>query len=60
MLIRVARFVWSNDMDDPRLIPNADWQTQQRGSNDQEYQIYVANAEALGWQVKTYDEWLKS
>lgn len=47
-------------MDDPRLIPNADWQTQQRGSNDQEYQIYMANAEALGWQVKTYDEWLKS
>lgn len=60
MLIRVARFVWGNDMDDPHLIPNADWQTQQRGSNDQEYQIYVANAEALGWQVKTYDEWLKS
>lgn len=46
--------------DDPRLMPRADWQTQQRGTNDQEYQIYVANAGALGWKVKTYDEWLNS
>lgn len=42
------------------LIPNANWQTQQRGTNDQEYQIYVAAAESLGWAVKTYEEWLKS
>jgi hypothetical protein len=46
--------------DDPKLLPRADWQTQQRGTNDQEYQIYVANAEALGWTVKTYEEWLAS
>jgi hypothetical protein len=24
------------------------------------YQIYVAQAESLGWDVKTYDEWLES
>ncbi|WP_396329304.1 hypothetical protein [Burkholderia anthina] len=46
--------------DDPRLLPRADWQTRSRGTNDQEYEIYVANAEALGWQVKTYDQWLAS
>lgn len=42
------------------LQPRADWQTQQRGTNDAEYEIYVANAESLGWAVKTYDEWLAS
>lgn len=47
-------------MENNQLIPNADWQTQQRGTNDQEYQIYVANAESLGWVVKTYDQWLCS
>lgn len=47
-------------MDDPKLIPSAEWQTQNRGTNDQEYQIYVANAESLGWVVKSYDEWLRS
>lgn len=35
-------------------------QTQLRGTNDQEYQIYVAAAESLGWVVKSYDEWLAS
>jgi hypothetical protein len=47
-------------MDDPKLIPSAEWQTQNRGTNDQEYQIYAANAESLGWVVKSYDEWLRS
>ena len=45
---------------DPKLTPNENWQTPQRGDNDSEYQIYVANAEALGWPVKSYDEWLAS
>ena len=36
------------------------WQTQAHGSDDAEYQIYVTNAEALGWTVKSYDEWLNS
>ena len=44
----------------PILIPNADWQTQARGSNSAEYEIYVAAAESLGWVVKTYDQWLNS
>jgi hypothetical protein len=47
-------------MDNPQLLPRADWQTQARGDNDSEYQIYVAAAEALGWKVKTYAEWLAS
>ena len=46
--------------DDPRLMPRADWQTQSRGSNDAEYEIYRTNAESLGWLVKSYDEWLNS
>ena len=36
------------------------WQTCYRGSNNAEYEIYVTAAEALGWTVKTYDEWLAS
>ena len=31
-----------------------------RGRMEQEYEIYVAAAEDLGWDVKTYDEWLDS
>ena len=31
-----------------------------RGSNEQEYEIYVAAAEDLGWDVKTFDEWLNT
>lgn len=46
--------------DDPALIPAADWQTRQRGSNDNEYQIYRDCAEDLGWPVKSYEQWLAS
>ena len=49
------------------LIPSADWQTQSRGSNDAEYQIYLACADnghgidiTTGKPLKTYDEWLAS
>jgi len=50
------------------LIPNANWQTQQRGSNDQEYQIYLACADdgkggditRNGQPLKSYEEWLNS
>ena len=42
------------------LEQNDNWQTQAHGTNDQEYQIYKANAEAMGWPVKSYDEWLDS
>ena len=31
-----------------------------RGRMEQEYNIYVAAAEDLGWNVKTFDEWLDS
>jgi hypothetical protein len=36
------------------------YQTQTRGNNDNEYQIYKTNAELLGWVIKSYDEWLNS
>jgi len=37
-----------------------DTQTKLRGTHSQEYEIYVTNAESLGWCVKTYEEWMKS
>lgn len=51
-----------------KLIPNADWQTPQRGSNDAEYQIYLACADdgkggditRGGAPLKSYDEWMAS
>ena len=50
------------------LIPNANWQTQQRGINDQEYQIYLSCANdgkggditRNGQPLKSYEEWLNS
>ena len=44
------------------------WQTQMRGTNDQEYQIYLACANdgkggditRNGAPLKTYEEWLNS
>lgn len=51
-----------------QIIPKADWQTQNRGTNDQEYQIYLACADdgrggditRNGAPLKTYDEWMES
>ena len=34
--------------------------TKLRGTNNDEYQIYVECAKSLGRKVKTYDEWLNS
>lgn len=48
------------NQDNDKLLPAITWQTQYRADNDSEYQIYLAAAESLGWQVKTYDEWLNS
>lgn len=45
---------------EPNLIPRDTWQTQQRGTLEQEYEIYRASAEDLGWEVKTLSEWLNS
>ena len=42
------------------LTPADTWQTPLRGDNDSEYQIYVAAAQDLGWEVKSYNEWLNS
>jgi len=49
-----------------QLTYNEDWQTQTRGANDSEYQIYLACAgdsdgnDFTGQPLKTYDEWLNS
>lgn len=53
-------------VDDPRLLPAANWQTRARGSDDDEYQIYLACANdghggditRGGAPLLTYDEWL--
>ena len=50
------------------LETSADWQTQARGSNDAEYQIYLGCADDGkggditngGAPLKTYDEWVAS
>lgn len=55
-------------MNEGTLIPAADWQTQARGTNDQEYQIYLTFANdgkggditRNGAPLKSYDEWLNS
>lgn len=33
---------------------------QHQGSLQDRYEIYRANAESMGWDVKTLDEWLAS
>ena len=50
-----------------KLEQNEFWQTQARGSNDSEYQIYLSctdNGKGIdfttGKPLKTYDEWLNS
>lgn len=43
-----------------KLEVNENWQTKPRGTNDDEYQIYLVAAESLGWPIKSYDEWLNS
>jgi len=50
-----------------KLEYNQTWQTKSRGSNDNEYQIYLAcandgqgNDSSTGKLLKTYDEWLNS
>ena len=49
------------------LVQHIFWQTKARGSNDNEYQIYLDCADdgkgndiTTGKPLKTYDEWLNS
>lgn len=54
--------------ENPALLPAANWQTPLRGTNDQEYQIYLSCADdgnggditRGGAPLKTYEEWLAS
>ena len=50
-----------------RLETNDSWQTQTRGTNEDEYQMYLTFADdgsgidfTTGNPLKTYDEWLNS
>jgi hypothetical protein len=51
-----------------KLLPSDTWQTECRGSNDQEYQTYLACADdgkggditRNGAPLKNYDEWINS
>lgn len=42
------------------LLPVQDWQTQSRGTQEQEYEIYRVQAKSLNWKIKPFDEWLHS
>ena len=44
--------------DNTRLIPNHNWQTQQRGSNNNEYEIYISFTDDNP--IKSFDDWLNS
>lgn len=46
----------------PKLEVRDGYQTQSRGTNDNEYQIYCtfANPDPVLGRLKTYDEWLNS
>lgn len=54
--------------DDPKLIPRANWQTKQRGTNEDEYDIYRTCANdgrggditRDGAPLLTYEEWLNA
>lgn len=48
------------EISEQELQPKADWQTRSRGSDEQEYEIYKAAAESLGWPIKSFEEWLRS
>ena len=55
-------------MNNNTLLPNANWQTQQRGTNNQEYQIYLTFADdgkggditRNGAPLLTFDQWLQA
>ena len=57
-----------SNRDNDKLLPRANWQTPVRGTNDQEYQVYLDCADdgkggditRNGAPLKTYDEWLNS
>jgi len=52
--------------DDPKLIPSANWQTKQRGTNQDEYDIYLTCANdgkggditRDGAPLLTYEQWM--
>lgn len=43
-----------------RLPSQVEQPSQDQGSLRDRYEIYRANAESLGWPVKTFDEWMDS
>ena len=56
-----------NNEANPVLVPNTFFQTQTRGDNDSEYQIYLSCADdghgidfTTGKPLKTYEEWVSA
>ena len=53
--------------DNDKIVPSDQWQTKARGTNDNEYQIYLACADngkggdvtRNGAPLLTYDEWMR-
>jgi len=54
-------------MTQPQLVPNANWQTKQRGENCDEFQIFLACADdgnggdvtRNGAPLPTFEEWME-
>jgi hypothetical protein len=44
--------------DDPQLMPRENWQTRQRGTLEDEYEIYASITRGMGEVPKPFDEWL--
>lgn len=43
---------------DPQLMPRENWQTRQRGTLEEEYEIYASIVRGTGEAPKSFDEWL--
>ena len=59
--MRIYSMMDENDNENPFLHAqdrNRGLQTKMGGKLAEEYEIYKTTAEQLGWNVKTFDEWL--
>ena len=57
----------NRELDNMKLETSETWQTQARGNNSDEYQIYLACADdgtgtdiTTGQPLKSFDEWMQS
>ena len=52
------KFPKNNREANEQLVDQKGCQTKLRGDNNQEFQIFKACAEDLGWTIPTFEEWL--